>query len=57
MTRADAIHEQSVKVVYVDICCNVYKVARKCFPGALVKLDAFHWLKRWGDVLQDAKTG
>ena len=46
-----------MKVVYVDNCCNVCRVLQRCFPGALVKLDAFHWLKRWADILFDAKSG
>lgn len=49
--------EQSVKVVYVDNCCNVYNVTKRCFPGVLVKLDAFHWLKRWNEILNDPKSG
>jgi hypothetical protein len=43
--------EQAVKVVYVDNCCTVRGCVRRCFPGAMVKLDAFHWLKRWNDIL------
>jgi hypothetical protein len=36
--------EQAVKVCYVDNCCNVKSIVRKCFPGTQIKLDAFHWL-------------
>jgi hypothetical protein len=42
---------ESVKVVYVDNCCNVCNTIKACYPGADVKLDAFHWLKRWNDIL------
>jgi hypothetical protein len=48
--------EQSVKVVYVDNCCNVCNSLKRCFPGCLVKLDAFHWLKRWTEMLFDPKS-
>ena len=48
--------EQSVKVVYVDNCCNVVRMIRQCFPGVDVKLDAFHWMKRWNDVTDDNKS-
>ena len=43
--------EQSVKVTYVDNCCNVKRIVRRCFPGTMIKLDLFHWLKRWNDIL------
>ena len=46
----------SVKVVYVDNCCNVCTVVKSAFPGCLVKLDAFHWLKRWNLLLFDLKS-
>jgi Transposase len=49
--------EQAVKVVYVDNCCSVCKVTKRCFPNALVKLDAFHWLKRWNEMLADCNSG
>jgi hypothetical protein len=48
---------QAVKVVYVDNCCQVCISLKRCFPGVLVKLDAFHWLKRWSEMLQDPKSG
>jgi hypothetical protein len=48
--------EQAVKVVYVDNCCTVCNVTKSCFPGCLVKLDAFHWLKRWNETLRDPKS-
>jgi hypothetical protein len=57
ITRVNKNDEEAVKVVYVDNCCNVCKVLQKCFPGALVKLNAFHWLKRWNEILHDPKSG
>ena len=45
--------ESAVKVVYVDNCCNVKLVVLRAFPGCLVRLDVFHWLKRWNDVLNE----
>jgi hypothetical protein len=44
---------EAVKVVYVDNCCTVHRVLKEIFPNVVVKLDAFHWLKRWNDVLQE----
>ena len=44
--------ESAVKVIYVDNCCQVHKVLKKLFPGALIKLDPFHWLKWWNDCLK-----
>ena len=41
----------TVKVIYVDNCCGVCTVLKRHFPQAQVKLDAFHWLKRWDDML------
>jgi hypothetical protein len=49
--------ENAVKVVYVDNCCSVCNVTKRCFPGTLVKLDAFHWLKRWNKLLHDPQAG
>jgi hypothetical protein len=48
--------EEAVKVVYVDNCCTVRRVLARCFPGALVKLDVFHWLKRWNDIVLDSAS-
>jgi hypothetical protein len=49
----NATEEEAVKVVYVDNCCSVRNIVSECFPGASkhVKLNAFHWLKRWNDIL------
>jgi hypothetical protein len=51
--------EQAVKVVYVDnnCCCSVKNIVRRIFPDVLIKLDPFHWLKRWNKlVLLDASS-
>jgi hypothetical protein len=57
ITRVNGNDKEAVKVVYVDNCCNVCNQLQHCFPGALVKLDAFHWLKRWNKILHDPKSG
>jgi hypothetical protein len=54
---ANALPEQSVKVVYVDNCCNVCRVVKRWLPDSLVKLDLFHWLKRWNPMMHDSKSG
>lgn len=51
---ADDDLEESVKVIYVDNCCQVRQSVVLLFPGVLVKLDVFHWLKRWNDIIMDA---
>jgi hypothetical protein len=33
---------QSVKIIYVDNCCNVKRIVGSCFPDAIIKLDVFH---------------
>jgi hypothetical protein len=43
--------EQAVKVVWVDNCCSVKHIVRRCFPDVLIKLDSFHWLKRWNEII------
>lgn len=45
--------DHAVKVVWVDNCCNVNRILQRCFPGAEILLDVFHWLKRWNKVLYD----
>jgi sentrin-specific protease 1 len=42
-----------IKAIYVDNCCSVSKSLQEIFPRAEIKLDAFHWLQRWNDELQD----
>jgi len=45
-----------VKATYVDNCCTVGPKLLTIFPGAFIKLDAFHWQVRWDDCLQDVKS-
>jgi hypothetical protein len=47
--------EEVVKCIYVDNCCGVSRTLEEIFPGAIgiIKLDAFHWLKRWNECLND----
>jgi hypothetical protein len=47
---------QAVVVVYVDNCCNVSRIVSSIFPGVSIKLDAFHWLKRWNEVLVEPNS-
>lgn len=53
---ADDQLPEAVKVVYVDNCCQVRRSINRIFIDALVKLDVFHWLKRWNDIIYDAKS-
>jgi hypothetical protein len=45
-----------IRVIYVDNCCNVRKQLQSVFSTAQVKLDQFHWIKRWDDVLYDPRS-
>ncbi|MGL5934273.1 MAG: hypothetical protein ACRCZI_01470 [Cetobacterium sp.] len=47
---------EAVKVVYVDNCCQVRRSINNIFFEALVKLDSFHWLKRWNPIVFDPKS-
>jgi hypothetical protein len=47
---------QSVKVIYVDNCCQVKNIVRRCFPSSIIKLDVFHWLKRWNNILVEPSS-
>jgi hypothetical protein len=47
---------QAVKVVYVDNCCQVKNIVGRCFPNAIIKLDVFHWLKRWNKILVEPSS-
>jgi len=49
-------HKKVVKVSYVDNCCSVRQKMQKITPGILVKLDCFHWQKRWDPVFVDLKS-
>jgi hypothetical protein len=48
--------DESVKVIYVHNCCQVKQSLQGIFPNVLVKLNVFHWLKRWNDIVFDAKS-
>jgi hypothetical protein len=39
-------------VIYVDNCCIVREKILEVWPDAIVKLDIFHWLKRWNQILK-----
>ena len=45
--------ESTVKVIYVDNCCNCCKALQKIFTLAEIKLDLYHWQHRWNDILAD----
>jgi hypothetical protein len=49
-------NSQAVKVIYVDNCCQVKNMIRCIFPDVLIKLDPFHWLKRWNELLVDPSS-
>jgi len=44
------------KVTYVDNCCQLRGKLTVVFPGALVKLDTFHWCMRWDDAMADVNS-
>eukprot|EP00957_Ditylum_brightwellii_P025843 1955020-Ditylum_brightwellii.AAC.1 len=46
----------TVKIIFVDNCCNVRRKWTDIFPGVKVKLDTYHWLARWNCVLTDPKS-
>ena len=44
-----------IKGCYVDNCCNVRKKLQEVFGETIfVKLDPFHWLKRWDTIMADS---
>jgi hypothetical protein len=47
---------KDVVVVYVDNCCNVRQKLLAIFPTAVIKLDPFHWMRRWDAVLFDPNS-
>jgi hypothetical protein len=54
-TDQEPVEEEEVKCIYVDNCCGVTCILLQIFPGASgnIKLDAFHWLKRWNVCMSD----
>ena len=49
-------NSKDVKVIYVDNCCSVRGKLLAIFDGAVVKLDPFHYMKRWDVVLHDPNS-
>jgi hypothetical protein len=47
--------KNKVKIAHVNNCCNVQNKLEKMFPGVFVKLDPFHLIKKWDNVLVDPK--
>jgi hypothetical protein len=43
-------------VIYVDNCCIVRDKILEAWPDAIVKLDIFHWLKRWNQILRKPQS-
>jgi len=43
-------------VFYVDNCCTVRQKIKEAWPEAMVLLDAWHWLKRWRDILREPNS-
>jgi len=56
LSRRHTLHNTPVKATYVDNCCTVRSKLQKVIPGVLVKLDCFHWQKRWDPVFVDLKS-
>jgi hypothetical protein len=52
------LNGKPVKVIRVDNCCSTGKCLRRIFGDeVLVKLDVFHWLKRWDKMLAEPGSG
>jgi hypothetical protein len=47
---------KEVRVIYVDNCCTVRQKLLLIFPNAVIKLDPFHWMRRWDPVLVDPNS-
>jgi hypothetical protein len=42
-----------VKVIYIDNCCQNCNILKEIFgQEVLIKLDAFHWIQRWNQILR-----
>ena len=40
----------------MDNCCNIRaKLQEICGPNVQIKLDIYHWLVRWDDIILDKK--
>ena len=48
--------EEPIVLAYVDNCCTVEGKIKEVFPQAEVKLDPFHWLKRWDKILAEPSS-
>ena len=44
------------KATCVNNCCTVRGKLQAIFPGMLVKLDTFHWIECWDDLLFDEES-
>lgn len=49
-------NEEAIKIIWIDNCCTNRKGLKEIFPGAIIKLDIFHWLKRWEPIIADSKS-
>jgi hypothetical protein len=49
-------NKDTIKVIYVDNCCTVREKLTAISEGTLVKLDPFHFFKRWDLVLFDSNS-
>jgi len=56
LNKRNELNGVKTKVVWVDNCCTVSAKLQKVIPGVLVKLDCFHWQKRWDVVFVDIKS-
>lgn len=48
--------QNKVKVIYVDNPKTVQRKIKDIFPEVEVKVDAFHWMKLWNDIMADPKS-
>jgi len=44
-------HNKPTKGIYIDTCCKFRNGLRQIFGDIWVKLDSFHWMKRWDKAL------
>jgi len=51
------LHSNSMQCIYVDNCCTVRNLLQSVFSlTCWVKLDPFHWMKRWDVILFKPKN-
>ena len=56
LTAFKEANPKTVTVIWVDNCCTMRDKLKEIFPEAEIKLDIFHWTKRWDALLLDTKS-